>query len=156
MNLSLSVRDRARFQKRVVKASGCWEWRGAHNGNGYGLFWLPELRKYTTTHRAAWVVYKGPIPEKLHVLHHCDNPGCVNPDHLFLGVQQDNMHDAKKKRRFQQGEQHYRAKFTSQQIREIRQAYAGGVRLYQLAAKYQVDRMTIKAIVTYVTWKGVK
>lgn len=156
MNWSLSQTNKPRFQKRIIQTESCWLWNGALNGYGYGLFWIKGEGRYITAHRAAWLLYRGDITNNLHVLHRCDIPRCVNPDHLFLGTQQDNMFDAKIKRRHAQGEQHYRAKLTEKDVREIRRAFASGQRYYQLAKQYGVDRMTIKSVVIGASWKGVK
>ncbi len=109
-----------------------------------------------TAHRASWMLHKGAIENELHVLHRCDVPNCVNPEHLFLGTHQDNMFDAKIKCLYQQGEGHYRAKLNAEKVREIRRLHAAGLRLYQLAKRFEVDRMTIKSILIGATWKGVK
>ncbi len=77
--------------------SGCWLWTGSGNQRGYGLFFVN--RKCISTHRASWVIHNGEIPKKMHVLHKCDVPACVNPQHLFIGTHQDNMRDMMEKRK---------------------------------------------------------
>lgn len=77
-------------------ATGCWEWQKGRNRQGYGK--IKALGKDWQAHRLAWTVHRGAIPPAFGVLHHCDNPGCVNPDHLFLGTAQDNVDDLLTKR----------------------------------------------------------
>lgn len=73
--------------------SGCWLWiRRYTRGMGYGSFQI-NRQKNVRAHRHSWEIHKGPIPAKTHVLHRCDVPSCVNPDHLFLGTAKDNMLD---------------------------------------------------------------
>lgn len=81
--------------------AGCWLWVGVKNKQGYGHFeWSRKGRDFFwMAHRAAWRIHRGPIPGGLQVLHRCDVPSCVNPDHLFLGTQQDNMDDMVRKGR---------------------------------------------------------
>ncbi len=100
-------------------------------------------------HRAAWIEANGPIPEGMNVLHHCDNPPCVNVEHLFLGTAADNTQDmiAKGRRVAASGERHSRARLTDDDIREIRRRYAEGDRQVDLAIAYSVTRQNIWRIV---------
>lgn len=104
-----------RFLEKVVVSDEHWLWQNGKDDCGYGFFWL-EGRMHRA-HRASWILYKGPIPEGLDVLHQCDIPGCVNPDCLFLGTRADNNRDRDQKGRHValKGEAHGCAKITEQQ-----------------------------------------
>jgi hypothetical protein len=87
-----------RFWKQVQISDGCWEWTGSRrNRFGYGCFNVAGGK--VLAHRMAWKIRNGAIPNRLCVLHRCDNPPCVNPDHLFLGTRGDNAHDMEAKER---------------------------------------------------------
>jgi hypothetical protein len=79
------------FWKRVDKTEYCWNYTGGITGLGYGAYWTDYVTYLA--HRFSWVITKGDIPDKLLVLHKCDNRKCVNPDHLYLGTQSDNILD---------------------------------------------------------------
>jgi hypothetical protein len=81
------------FWAKVARGADCWEWGGARNTSGYGWFRFGPDRTPTGAHRVAYELSNGPIPDGLAVLHRCDNPPCVNPAHLFLGTNQDNVTD---------------------------------------------------------------
>src|SRR5690348_7112088 len=93
-----------RFWSKVEKTDGCWIWRGTMNGVGYGVFWLPmgkprNANSRVYAHRLSYEMHEGKIPDGMFICHRCDNPACVNPDHLFLGTQSDNMTDCSRKGR---------------------------------------------------------
>lgn len=102
----------------IDDATGCWLWVGGTNTSGYGCY-AAEGQK--TAHRVAYIRFKGPIPPGMHVLHKCDRPNCVNPEHLFLGTHQDNMVDLRKKGRAYgaKGEANFGAKLTAAQAEAI-------------------------------------
>lgn len=143
--------DEERFWKKVKKAeNGCWEWQASCDKKGYG-----QIRFNGTmikAHRKMWEIVKGPIPEGLCVLHRCDNPPCVNPDHLFLGTMKDNSQDMVKKGRCAWNS----VKLTANQIIEIRKQYTTGSVLYrELAEKHGVAVSTIGSIIRKETWKKI-
>jgi hypothetical protein len=89
-----------RFWAKVDKSGECWVWTGSRNWAGYG--YLGAVRghgRQLAAHRVSWELANGSIPEGLHVLHHCDNPPCVRPEHLFVGTRSDNLSDAGRKGR---------------------------------------------------------
>jgi hypothetical protein len=106
-----------------------------------------------SAHRVAWELSRGTVDEPLKVCHRCDYRACVNPDHLFLGTQAENMIDAVAKGRTRHGARHRQARLTAATAEEIRSGYeAGGVLQRELAAEYGVGRSTIWAVVNGKTW----
>lgn len=86
----------------VKGENDCWLWQGSHNGKGYGelsQYALNKTLKPMRAHRLSWEIHNGKIPDGMCICHHCDNPRCVNPNHLFMGTHKDNMHDASVKGR---------------------------------------------------------
>ena len=150
----LSEKVSKRFYNKVIKTvSGCWEWTGKLGHNGYGVFGY----KYKTyrSHRFSWKMFKGEIPEKMYVLHKCDNRKCVNPEHLFLGTQLDNMRDMwNKKRNYDQcGENSHRSKFKQKDIDIIRYLDKNGIPQKKLAFMFRTREKYISNIVRYNVWK---
>lgn len=95
--LELSEKRRAKFEKNFTKGDGCWEWHAAKSDKGYGRFRVGG--RPCIASRISYANYVGHISDGLCVLHHCDNPACVNPAHLFLGTMMDNMRDRDQKGR---------------------------------------------------------
>lgn len=126
MSHSLAVR----FWSRVAIAGrdDCWEWKGYTTPYGYGQ--IGDGQRVLSTHRTSWELSVGPIPDGAVVCHKCDNPPCVNPDHLFIGTHQDNCDDKMRKGRHvtRRGTDHPFAKLTDGQINEIRARYRNGAR----------------------------
>ena len=110
------------FIKFVYKTETCWLWTGAKARGDYGSFHLPKTRVMVPAHRQAWILYKGEIPIGLRVLHKCDRPNCVNPDHLFLGTTRDNSNDMLEKRRGKVWG--HPQKLTPNDVIKIRELYA--------------------------------
>jgi len=137
-----------RFEAKFTKAEGCWLWHGATAPGGYGSFGVPG--RTTVAHRVAYELYVGTIPEGTFVLHKCDTPACVNPDHLFLGSHQDNMRDKwAKGRQSHVGQRNPKAKLTEEDVLAIR----ADPRSYTaIAEDYPVTSTTIGGIKRRERW----
>jgi hypothetical protein len=129
----------------------CWPWMGAQTGDSYGSLWYME--KQHPAHRISYILFNGNVPEGFVVRHTCDNPSCVNPNHLILGTQSDNIIDALKRGRLPNHS------LNETQVLEIKQKIAEGdyYGLYkELADKYNVNRKAIYKIKAGITWKHVQ
>lgn len=144
-----------RFWAKVKKTEECWEWTAALSSTGYGQ--IGVNRKLIFAHRFSYVLHYGNIPEGLFVLHKCDNPKCVNPDHLFAGTQTDNMQDCSKKGRHAhtstKGEKCGASKLKEKDVIEIRSM--GHMGSYKLSAIYNVAQCTIRRILARTTWRHI-
>lgn len=142
------------FEKRWIPEpnSGCWLWLGTYNFYGYGLF--HSRGKQRGAHRFSWEFYRGPIPEGMHVLHHCDNPSCVNPDHLFIGTHQDNMADKTAKGRTNplRGEECKSTKLTNEDALNI---FNSKLSVPELSKAYGTSHTTIYTIRRGESWKHI-
>lgn len=148
-----------RFWDRVHKGGrdDCWPWTGWKDRDGYGA--LSVSGRFTRAHRFSYRLHFGDIPEGMLILHDCDNPSCVNPRHLIIGSNLDNMQDKERKGRGRRvhGEQHVNAKLTTKMVLEIRRLYATGrYTQYQLAAQFRVNQPRISKIVNQLIWKRVQ
>ena len=129
--------------------SGCWLWDGPVDENGYGRFRVGARKE--RTHRLAYRLHCGSVPPGFRVLHACDIPACVNPSHLRLGTDADNVADKVERDRCAWGERLPSSKLTAQQVAEIRRR--DGQTHRSLAAEFGVSHSTIGAILNGVKWK---
>lgn len=117
-----------RFWSKVAKTDSCWNWLGYKTRQGYGrLYDRPREVTSGLAHRISWRLHFGEIPDQLHVLHRCDNPSCVNPEHLFLGTNDDNQADKLRKRRHSFGSKVHCSKANEILISNIRALFAAGM-----------------------------
>lgn len=154
-----------RFESKVDRSGGpdaCHEWRGATDNRGYGQ--IREGRRGTgliRAHRLAYEMLHGPVPDGLFVCHHCDNPPCCNPGHLFAGTPHDNNMDMVAKGRDghgtpdNRGERHGMAKLNVEAVLEIRRLASDGFTESEIAQRYGVTRSTIGRIARREHWAHV-
>jgi len=151
--------ERFETKYRINNKTQCWEWIGAFYGSGYGNIML-ENGKITGSHRASWLIHKGKIPLNHNICHKCDNKKCVNPEHLFIGTQKDNLHDMSKKGRRRSntpiGIHNINAKLVDEKVREIRNKYVPYIyTLQMLADEYNVSKRLIYMVISNKIWKHV-
>lgn len=146
-----------RFWHKVKKLgpNECWEWSGGRDHAGYGR--SGTRAKRLSAHKQSWQIHHGPVPPGLCVCHKCDNPPCVNPNHLFLGTSTANTADkmAKGRHRVVRGEQHGNAKLTEADVRQIRLLHSQGASAYSLGARFSVSASLIHFVVNRKIWRHV-
>lgn len=141
-----------RFWPRVEKTDGCWLWTGPVQGNnGYGSFHY--LGKLIGAHRFSWILHRGPVVGRANVLHRCDTPTCVNPDHLFLGTHAENMADRNAKGRTARGERIAVSRLTDSQVLEMRRLRGEGMSETALGRLFGVNRSTAHCVVRGKLWR---
>lgn len=134
----------------LVGGDECWLWIASCNQDGYGRFWLQGSQN---AHYISYRLCLGDVPEELCVLHNCDTPSCVNPQHLFLGTRDVNNKDRALKRRSAVGEQSGRSKLTEKEVIEIRERYVpDSITQQELAKHYNVSNHQISMIVRRKSW----
>jgi hypothetical protein len=139
-----------RFWALVERGPGCWRWLGYSDPQGYGFIWLPSCRR--RAHRAAWEFAQGPIPRGLCVCHRCDNPWCVNPEHLFLGTRAENNADMRSKGRQARGRKVPLAKLDEWSVRLIRAMARLGWSNADLAREFKVSGTTVCHVLQGKVW----
>jgi hypothetical protein len=141
------------FWEKVIQTETdhCWEWIGATQSQGYGSFSING--KTYLAHRISYTICHGDIPEGLCVLHHCDNRLCVNPGHLFLGTNFDNIQDMVRKNRQSHNTTNRITKLNIDQVELMRRLYKGGGESYAtLAKKFLVSKYSIGAVIRSDSW----
>lgn len=152
----MSIKKRLKNNSQHMP-SGCIEWQGTKR-NGYGRLIVGSRKDHTrrseSSHRVAYQTFVGPIPKGMWVLHKCDNPSCINPDHLFLGTRQDNVDDRERKGRNKmpnlKHEKHPNSKLNWKSVHKIRALIY--VKPKELAEMFGVSRRTISDVINYKTW----
>lgn len=152
-----AIFDRKLRARSKDTPGGCRIWVGyCPTKEGYGAF--KYRRRRYLTHRAAWIVAHGAIPDGLLVLHSCDTPGCINAEHLFLGDDATNCHDRDRKgrQRSPRGAAHWSAKFSEAQVREFRRRRGAGEKVTALAEEAGISQGHMSNILTRRQWASVK
>lgn len=158
---TMPISDRLMSMVDVNPISGCWEWKGVKR-NGYGRTTVGSrkdgTRRSIAAHRLSYLTWVRNIPDGYDVCHKCDNPCCINPEHLFVGTRADNIADRERKGRnvIKIGEEQPLSKLTKKAVKDARweRAYKGTT-FQALADKYGVSKKTMQNAVNGVTWKCV-
>jgi hypothetical protein len=150
-----TIRERLLSKITIDPITGCWVWQETKGRGGYGKLTI-NSRRYQA-HRIAYLEFIGPIPAGLLVMHRCDNPACICPDHLKLGTHQDNTDDMVRKGRQRSplGEQHGNAKLTVVDVLHIRAESANGIHGTALAQSMNVSSATVHRVITGKQWAHV-
>lgn len=159
---------KVRFERYFTPGSqqDCWQWTGTLDRCGYGIIsnHVGVKPMKVSAHRVSWEIFRGAIPSGMCVCHTCDNPWCVNPDHLFLGTHLENMQDMIKKGRHGprlhpekiiRGTFHHMSKMTNEQVADIKWKIKSGLTLSSLARAYNVSKEAISQIKHGRAWKHV-
>ncbi len=148
--------DKERFDAKTERdpKTGCLEWTGALDQDGYGVFWIDG--KTQRSHRAAWELEHGPLTDGTVLLHTCDNPKCVNVKHLSIGSQSENLIDMKEKGRAAKGSENANTKLSESDIPTIRRLAKMGFTPTKIATRFEVDAAAIKDVLTGRTWSHIE
>ena len=155
--MDISQEWRQRFNAKWVEdaSTGCWVWQGASHVKGYGYIKIPKTRKQIPAHRLSYLIHVGDIPDGKCVLHKCDNPPCVNPDHLFIGTKLDNAMDMVKKMRHCYGERQGSHKLTEKEVVRIHEMIKLGMKQKEIAAIFKIGAMQISRIKHGSRWRHI-
>jgi hypothetical protein len=147
-----------RFWSHVRKTESCWLWTSTKNKSGHGTFRFAPDETMKKAHRVSWELANGPIPLGMVVCHNCpsgDNPACVNPAHMFLGDQAENVRDCVRKGRIPLGAKRASSKLTAEIVTRIRALAREGRSSASLAREFGVATATARAIVLRLKWRSV-
>lgn len=145
---------KTRFYQKFKKTNSCWIWTGMMNKD-YGSFWFNNKIGAIIASRASWLIHIGDIPNGKVICHKCDNPSCVNPDHLFLGSYLDNNRDKIKKSRDKRGSKISNSKLNETDIPKIRKMREKGLTYREISEIFGVCQYTIYSIIKGWTWDHV-
>jgi len=153
----------------------CWVWTAGRSDTGYGMFQDVDTKKRLNAHRYSWTLHNGPVPNGLYVLHHCDVRECVRPDHLFVGTQKQNIHDALEKGNLAPQQETFKrlwrekwqgvrcganihcSKLTESDVREIKKLYGSNGWTYDtLGEKFGISFGSVRDIIKGTSWSHVK
>jgi hypothetical protein len=139
-----------------VAENGCWNWMAAKDRDGYGML-THHRGKQIRAHRASYELHVAKIPTGLLVCHLCDNPSCINPEHLFVGTPKENTQDMMKKNRrpVLSGERHPNAKLTDDQVAQIIQLRSEKRLLKDIANQFNISFQTVSSITKGTTWNRI-
>ena len=150
-----------RFMEKVNKTESCWLWTGGTYIKGYGNFW--DGSRQISSHRFSYKYFIEDIPKGMCICHKCDNVACVNPTHLWLGTQKQNLQDMYSKKRnrplntYTSGSKHFNAKLSNIDVKTIRDVYTTGRFSHrELARKFHVSKTIITNILNNKTYKDDK
>ncbi len=146
------------MSKVITSPDGCWEWQGARRGSmGYSTLGNEpgKLPRNIYGHIVSYEFHKGLIPSGMVVQHSCDNPVCVNPDHLSLGTYQSNKDDCVEKMRHNKGVKQHKARLNDEIVRSIRKDAGNGEEGKSIAARLGVSDQTVYDVINGKTWKHV-
>lgn len=152
-----TIADTFSSQYLVDPKTGCWIWQRARGSHGYGM--LSVSGRVVLAHRHSYETAKGAIPGSLLVCHSCDNRRCVNPSHLWLGTDRDNLQDALRKGRgrrgVHRGEDNVCSKLTEQDVRQIRRRVDAGETQTGVAREFGVHKTTVQYLYARKTWRHI-
>lgn len=139
------------FESKVIRQEGCWDWSATKDARGYGRVMRHENGRNIClhAHRISYELFVGAIPEGMCVLHHCDNPSCTNPAHLFLGTRADNNRDMREKHRNRRGDRHHWGRLPDETIESIRARRNSGLPQHVVARLYGVSQAYVSML-----WSG--
>jgi len=135
------------------KKEGCWEWNKARNHGGYGTFY--HNKRTWIAHRISWILHYGKLEKGMFVLHKCDNPACVRPDHLFVGTNKDNLRDCAEKGRIASGERNGNSKMTNSTVKKIRKLSNCGMKGTEIANLVGVHKSTVSRVLRKIIWRHI-